>query len=435
MLANLSPPSEQEVIDSPVGITREWIQSLPAELKDEALYRLCKTIEAKPTLVESFALNQVLYRTISGGTFTESADNVAQRTGCDRKTILKGLALAVSQNILEKNDRPGTSTEYFFKPESEWKPEPERVVRNKDIRTEKVVEFPTTQNIESVETEQQLTSNEEVVLNTDYPETDTPTIWRRTEDATRYCQIPPIHDQATGVEIQRQMDEEGLTAQKVVSRAVAFSKVPLMLLEALGAIGSKLVEGFTFVELELPKNPVHVQNTVVTTPSIPVIKTFDTSADLEDIDIDELGDVMTQIKLQLRIPIGVGMKDSIKRNWKGCTHFNNALAWCVDTAEWLERENKLEKERLFGMLINAMKSDKKPKAATASPEKLQNASAYSNKQPVQEPDSQQLQKLIEAKEKGLIQNLFDSAGDGVLKVIDRLGFAMPWYEWSGLQTS
>ena len=72
------------------------------------------------------------------------------------------------------------------------------------------------------------------------------------------------------------------------------------------------------------------------------------------------------------------MKDSIKRNWKGDTHFNNALAWCVDTAEWLERENKLEKERLFGMLINAMKSDKKPKGAASSPEKLQNASAYSN---------------------------------------------------------
>ena len=382
MIACSTPQTEQDVVDQRVGITREWIQSLPAELKDEALYRLCKTIEVKPTLVESFTLNQVLYRTISGGTFTESADNVALRTGCDRKTILKGLALAVDQNILEKNDRPGTSTEYFWEPVEEWKPEPVRVVRNKDIRTKPTIEFPSSQDTDEAGIEPQLTSNLEVVLNTDYPETDRATIWIRNPDATRYCQIPPIHDQATGVEIQRQMDEEGLTAQKVVSRAVAFSKVPLMLLEALGAIGSKLVEGFSHVELGSPKSAAHPTESsapmAVTTPTPPASKTFDASAELEDIDIDELGDVMTQIKLQLRIPIGTGMKDSIKRNWKGATHFNNALASCVETAEWFERQNKLEKEKLFGMLINAMKLDKKPRAAASSPEKLQNASAYSN---------------------------------------------------------
>ena len=168
MIATLSPSNELEVIDSLGGITREWIQTLPQELKDEALYRLCKVVEAKPTLVESFALNQVLYRTISGGTFTESADNVAARTGCDRKTVLKGLAIAVEQNILEKSDRPGTSTEYFWEPVEEWKPEPLRVVRNKD--TQKIegnlVQFPKT------------TLDEElpvggVVLNTDDHEMDT----------------------------------------------------------------------------------------------------------------------------------------------------------------------------------------------------------------------------------------------------------------------
>ena len=83
----------QEEFDdnSPKGVTLEWIQTLPQELKDAALYRFCKTIESKPTLVESFTLTQVIYRTISSEKFTESADNVAQRTGCDRKTILKGL--------------------------------------------------------------------------------------------------------------------------------------------------------------------------------------------------------------------------------------------------------------------------------------------------------------------------------------------------------
>jgi hypothetical protein len=57
---------------------------------------------------------------------------------------------------------------------------------------------------------------------------------------------------------------------------------------------------------------------------------------------------------------------------------------------------------------------------------------YAPKQPGQQPTQQQLQKLVEAKEKGLIRDLFDSV-DGVLKVIDRLGYAMPWYDWFGMQ--
>ena len=43
------------------------------------------------------------------------------------------------------------------------------------------------------------------------------------------------------MEIQRQMDEEGLTAQKVVGRAIAFSKVPLLVLEGT----SKCWKSFT----------------------------------------------------------------------------------------------------------------------------------------------------------------------------------------------
>ncbi len=244
-------------------ISLEWIQSLPPELKDTALYRLCKTAEAKPTLVESFTLHQVLYRTISGGTFTESAENVAARTGCDRKTVLKGLSIAVGQNILGKSDRPGTSTEYFFKPVEEWLPEP--VVRITDIRTKKIVEFPKIQDTESVENEQQLTSNDGVVRNKDdhetdannvvvnklinkqqhevsVPITDTPSIWRSLPDGNRYAQIPPIYDQDTGVEIQRQMEQEGLTAQSVVKRAIAISKVPLLVLEVLASVGSRLLD-------------------------------------------------------------------------------------------------------------------------------------------------------------------------------------------------
>ena len=216
------------------------------------------TCLAKPTLVESFTLNQVLYRTLSGNSFTESSESVAARTLCDRKTVLKGLKIAVEQNILSENKRAGTSSEYQFLPYSEWLPQP--VVHIKDIRNSKIVEFPKTQNTESEE----INRGDEVVLSKDYHITDsntlvivnkllettteevsthskdTPSIWRSLPDGSRYAQIPPIHDQDTGVEIQRQMHVEGLTAQKVISRAVAFTKVPLMLLELLGNIGKAL---------------------------------------------------------------------------------------------------------------------------------------------------------------------------------------------------
>lgn len=50
-----------------------------------------------------------------------------------------------------------------------------------------------------------------------------PTIWRRTRNGGRYCQIPPIHEasEQTGTTLQRMMDEEGLTAQQIVAEAIA----------------------------------------------------------------------------------------------------------------------------------------------------------------------------------------------------------------------
>ena len=271
-------PFEQDVSTQQVSL--EWIQALPPELKDAALFRFCKTVEAHATLCESFALNQVLYRTISGNTFTESAEAVAERTGCDRKTVLKGLHIAVEQNILEENKRPGTSNEYSFKPVEEWLSEP--VVHKTDIRTKKVIEFPTIQNTEEAGIELQLTSSHEVVLTTDdletdsnmlfvvslkeqqqeeevsIPATDTPSIWRRLPSGNRYAQIPPIYDQDTGVEIQRQMEQEGLTAQKVVGRAIALTKVPLMLLELWANIGKALANSSLNVQSEPNVTPKEV---------------------------------------------------------------------------------------------------------------------------------------------------------------------------------
>ena len=277
-------------------VSLEWIQSLPPELKDAALLRFCKTVEARATLCESFALNQVLYRTISGNTFTESAESVASRTGCDRKTILKGLAQAVSQNILEENKRPGTSNEYSFKPVEEWLPEPP--VRINDIRNNKIIEFhkthctelaeinlPPSDGVVHIKDDPETDLNTVIVINNlleeeqqlevSVPVVDSPSIWRRLPSGNRYAQIPPIYDQDTGVEIQRQMDSEGLTAQKVVSRAIAFSKVPLMLLEAFGAIASKLALGLSKVDFVAPKRQNKADSEEVLV-SLQLSKTLDT---------------------------------------------------------------------------------------------------------------------------------------------------------------
>jgi hypothetical protein len=55
------------------------------------------------------------------------------------------------------------------------------------------------------------------------PKPEQPSIWRRTKNGQRYCQIPPIHetDDRTGTTLQKMIDEEGLTAQQIIAEAVA----------------------------------------------------------------------------------------------------------------------------------------------------------------------------------------------------------------------
>ncbi|MBR8834616.1 MAG: hypothetical protein DSM106950_11400 [Stigonema ocellatum SAG 48.90 = DSM 106950] len=55
------------------------------------------------------------------------------------------------------------------------------------------------------------------------PKEEALSIWRRTKDGRRYCQIPPIHEdnQQTGTTLQRMIDESGLTAQRIVAEAIA----------------------------------------------------------------------------------------------------------------------------------------------------------------------------------------------------------------------
>ncbi|KAF3886679.1 MULTISPECIES: hypothetical protein [Nostocales] len=55
------------------------------------------------------------------------------------------------------------------------------------------------------------------------PKPEQPSIWRRTKNGGRYCQIPPIQEEGeqTGTALQKMMDEEGLTAQRIVAEAIA----------------------------------------------------------------------------------------------------------------------------------------------------------------------------------------------------------------------
>ncbi|KAF3883691.1 MULTISPECIES: hypothetical protein [Nostocales] len=70
------------------------------------------------------------------------------------------------------------------------------------------------------------------------PKQELPSIWRRTKNGGRYCQIPPIQetDERTGTALQKMMDDEGLTAQRIVAEAIAlrqaYKEGRLMLVES-----------------------------------------------------------------------------------------------------------------------------------------------------------------------------------------------------------
>lgn len=86
------------------------------------------------------------------------------------------------------------------------------------------------------------------------PKPEQPSIWRRTKNGERYCQIPPIHetDERTGTTLQKMMDEEGLTAQRIVAEAIAlrqaYKEGRLMLVESTEPSGEEASEEEVWVE-------------------------------------------------------------------------------------------------------------------------------------------------------------------------------------------
>lgn len=93
------------------------------------------------------------------------------------------------------------------------------------------------------------------------PYTANDCIWRR-EGAYRYCQIPPIHDEPTGMWIQSEVESTGYTPQKVVIEAVKTVKGVRLLLAVAIAIAddvcAKVAIAIEKVLSKPPEKPVRV---------------------------------------------------------------------------------------------------------------------------------------------------------------------------------
>lgn len=83
---------------------------------------------------------------------------------------------------------------------------------------------------------------------------ETPTVWRG-EGATRKCIIPPIYedDQYTGTSIQKAMDSEGITAQKIVREAAALREAfKLGAIQLIGELLPEHLKAILGIEYEAP---------------------------------------------------------------------------------------------------------------------------------------------------------------------------------------
>ncbi|MCF4967146.1 helix-turn-helix domain-containing protein [Nostoc sp. CMAA1605] len=257
---------------------RQPLAFIPAWLDDYGL-----------TANEFRVYGHIARRVGTTGKCWESVPKIAKACRISRNVTLKALrALTEKYRLLTRNKRVGETDEYSLAPQSEWAPpvpsedrclsrtkrekpetDPSLVGMGSDTLEEhppvpgedtKVIQFK-----EYQERQQQ----DNVVVSLDF---EKPSIWRRNQDATRYCQIPPIYDEATGVEVQQQMETEGITAQKVVTRAIALSKVPRLILGIMASVGDKLVDAYKSLEksLQKPTNQKQTQRTdIAKTSSVP----------------------------------------------------------------------------------------------------------------------------------------------------------------------
>jgi hypothetical protein len=153
----------------------------------------------------------------------------SRRLDKSRTTLLSMKQSLVERNIVEEiNQGKGKINLYRLLPLDGWQEKycrPKKVSPSKSVNdvNSNVIDFP---NVK-----------EEVTLET------TTTIWRNPEDSDsdRYWTTGPIYDDVSGIEVTRQCEEEGLIPQQVVKRAIAFSKVPQLILGTIASIADKLI--------------------------------------------------------------------------------------------------------------------------------------------------------------------------------------------------
>jgi hypothetical protein len=111
-----------------------------------------------------------------------------------------------------------------------------------------------------------------------------PSIWRRTADGGRVCQVPPIYNEATGVALQAMMESEGDTATGIVSHAIA--------------ILSDYIEGKLIFKLDLDDRPC---DDVFQEDIAPQSITLDRDAQFDD--ESELDDITSAIEFEVETSV------------------------------------------------------------------------------------------------------------------------------------
>lgn len=110
-----------------------------------------------------------------------------------------------------------------------------------------------------------------------------PTIWRRTADGGRVCQVPPIYDEVTGVTLQAMMESEGATATNIVAHALALRQ--------------ECIEGKLILNLDLADRHEEVAQEDIAPQPI----TLDRDAQFED--ESEPNDVTSAIEFSVETPV------------------------------------------------------------------------------------------------------------------------------------
>ncbi|MDF5720231.1 MAG: hypothetical protein PUP91_07045 [Rhizonema sp. PD37] len=245
--------------------------SSPDLLKTFGLDRLETLIQRVTQLVEkgvppaglAMAL-QIWYRTLSGNQFNESIESVTKRANFSRNYALRGLAILQQLNIITRTKRHGFSDEYEFTDCSLWEkysppiPERDTLESRGDL-----IQFPTEDNSEPVETEPILEKDDpvedtnivvvnelvkETTTKVNNPVKDTPknTRWRYNGNGIGRLYQPDEVDDETGMMIERLHSETLRSRPNIIKDGVKLlfdsvlgltkSSIPQPFLDALQEI-------------------------------------------------------------------------------------------------------------------------------------------------------------------------------------------------------